>query len=220
MKLKALLILSSLIVSSAHALTVNSVTLDASKQNLLVSVTHSGGCGDHSYELVLSGCFESMPAQCNATIKHKTNDICQALITKDIKFNLRKYGLTDSYYEGAKLTIKGDHDSMASVKLPRKSQSANPVKAKGIQCKTHTGSDLVITDKQAILTTVNNEVAVYSFMDIDFRVLESLPPIYQTIYKLNDGRSIQLDFRGESKTGTGEFIRTDGSRSPEFSCKK
>lgn len=213
-------ILSGLALASisVSAVEVVSAKLDSAGENLLVTVRHGGGCGDHKYELVLKGCAESMPVQCQATIKHTTNDFCEAYLTREAKFNLKSYGLTDEYYKDAKLTIKGDQSSSAAVKLTKKAQASTTLNKGKIRCLTHTGSILKIEDNMVSLTTTEDEVNDYEIVDTDILVLESMPPVYQTTFKLDDGRSIVTDFRGNSKEGTGQFIRKDGSRSPEFKC--
>lgn len=48
-----------------------------------------------------------------------------------------------------------------------------------------------------------------------------MPPVDQTTYKLDDGRSVVTSFRGEQRTGTGYFIRLNGEASPQFkSCRR
>jgi hypothetical protein len=213
--------LVSLFSVSSQAVEILSAKLDASKTNLIVTVAHGGGCGDHSYELKMGVCLESMPVQCQATIKHMTNDFCEAIISREAKFSLKKYKLTDKYYAGGKLTITGDSKSSATVILPSgSSSSSSSSSTKGIRCTTHTGSELVITTKKVTLVTTNNDVAEYAVTDTRFVSIETMPSIDQTTLKLDDGRSIVLEFRSGSNTGTGEFIRLDGTRSPEFTCQR
>ena len=66
-------------------------------------------------------CFETMPVGCSAVVVDTTKgfDACEAMITKTVKFSLREYGLNDSYYSGAGISIEGAHDSRASIRLPR-----------------------------------------------------------------------------------------------------
>lgn len=47
---------------SVSAVEIRDAKLDAKGENLLVTVVHGGGCGEHNYKLELKGCFESMPA--------------------------------------------------------------------------------------------------------------------------------------------------------------
>lgn len=210
-------ILSGLALASfsASAVEVVGAKLDSSGENLIVTVRHGGGCGDHSYKLVLAGCAESMPVQCQATIKHSTSDFCEAYLAREAKFNLKQYGLNTSYYKDAKFTIKGDGSTSATVTLSKKELNTTSQKTR---CMTHTGLILDISGKTVNLTTTDNETTEYSIIDTKMMILESLPSIYQVIYKLDDGRSIETNFRSESKNGTGQFIRIDGSRSPEFKC--
>lgn len=211
-------ILSGLALASfsAGAVEVVGAKLDSTAENLIVTVSHGGGCGQHNYELVLSGCAESMPVQCKAKIKHITTDFCEAILTREAKFNLKQYGLNTPYYKNAKFTIVGDDNSSATVTLVTKKPEATS--SEKVRCMTHTGSILEISGKTVTLTTTSNESAEYAVVGTRVIVLESLPSIYQTTYKLDDGRSIQTSFRSGSKSGTGEFIRVDGSRSPEFTC--
>lgn len=111
---------------SATAAEVVSAKLDASKKNLLVDVRYGGGCKKHTFELQVGGCLESMPVQCSAKLVEKVEggfDPCEAIIGDTVVFNLKKYGLADSYYSKGKLTITGDKNftgkpSTATVTLP------------------------------------------------------------------------------------------------------
>lgn len=203
---------------SAQAAEVVDAKLDSTQENIIVTVRHGGGCGKHSYDLKLLGCAESMPVQCQAKLIHKSEDYCEAILIREATFNLKKYGLQDKYYANGSLTING-FESKATVVLPSGASKPKP-KAKGIQCTTHTGSDLVISDKQVILVTKDKEVATYTIVKKDFRSIETYPSIDQTVYALNDGRSIKTEFRSGLKEGKGMFIRTDGTYSPEFSCSR
>ena len=148
-----------------------------------------------------------------------TNDFCEALISREAKFSLKKYKLTDKYYQRGSLTIKGDSGSKATVTLPAASAS-NTSTVKGIRCLTHSGSDLVITNKKVTLVTKDNQVAEFQILNVQSISIETYPSIDQTTYKLNDGRSLQLEFTSGSKTGNAQFIRVDGTYSPEFFCNK
>jgi hypothetical protein len=211
-------ILSGLALASfsASAVEVVGAKLDSTAENLIVTLRHGGGCGEHNYKLVLSGCAETMPVQCQATIKHSTADFCEAILTREATFNLKQYGLNTPYYKNAKFTVVGDDNSAATVTLVAKKPETTS--AAKIRCMTHTGSILEISGKTVSLTTTSNESAEYGVVGTRVIVLESLPSIFQTTYKLDDGRSIQTSFRSGSTSGTGEFIRVDGSRSPDFTC--
>ncbi len=218
MNFKKIILFSGLALTSfsLSAVEVLEAKLDATAENIIVKVKHGGGCGKHDYKLVMHGCAESMPVQCQATIEHTTNDFCEALLVREAKFNIKQYGLNTSYYKDAKITIKGDAGSVAKVNLIKAATPATT--SSKIRCMTHTGSILEIQGNLINLTTTENENSEFTVIGKDVRFLESMPGIFQTVYKLDDGRSIQTDFREGSKEGTGKFIRIDGSRSPEFKC--
>ncbi len=211
-------IFSALIATSmsANALEILEAKLDSSSENLIVTVKHGGGCGEHDYKLVVEECFETMPLQCKASIKHTTQDFCEAIIVREAKFNLKALGLTDSYFAGALLTIKGALNTSAAVRLDSKTQPTIP--GSKARCLTHTGSTLEINDYIVGIITKDKKSQEYTIVNTDVLVLESLPPVYQTTLKLDDGRAIVTNFREGSKKGTGQFIRLDNSRSPLFEC--
>ncbi len=124
MKHLVLTALITLISTQTFAATVRGARLDASKKAILVDVTYGGGCGKHDFSLEVSGCFESMPAQCSANLIHKSQDACEALISKTVVLSLSDYKLNTRYFSKASLTITGDLDwqtkkpSAATVVLP------------------------------------------------------------------------------------------------------
>ncbi len=93
--MKTLLLSVLLISNSAFAAFVQSAKLDRSLQNLLVTVSYSGGCAEHKFELSGISCSRSMPAKCVTEIKDITEvpDYCEAFITKTVKFNLEQHGI-------------------------------------------------------------------------------------------------------------------------------
>lgn len=211
---------------ATHSQAAEVVSAKISGGDLIVTVRHGGGCGDHKYDLQMQGCAESMPVQCKAVLKHTTNDHCEALLTREAKFNLVKLGIKGDYYSNGSLTISGSNDTSATVRLPSNDSSDNDDSAadgKKIECVTHTGSILIINPAKK---TINLETTAgvkedYRIVGTDMRVLESMPPIYQNFYKMHDGRSVVTEFRSSQKTGSGFFIRLNGEYSPEFkSCRK
>lgn len=122
------LITLALLVSSfsAVAAEVKSAKLDASKKNILVDVSYGGGCKKHTFSLQLGSCMESYPVQCSAKLVESIEggfDGCEALKYETVVFNLKQYGLTDSYFSKGSLTISGDKNfsgkvSSATVRLP------------------------------------------------------------------------------------------------------
>lgn len=63
-----------------------SITDDA----LLINVSHSGGCEEHTFTLFAHNYFmESYPVQAGILMAHDANnDMCEAFLTKDIQFDL------------------------------------------------------------------------------------------------------------------------------------
>ncbi|MBL0328082.1 MAG: hypothetical protein IPP64_01355 [Bacteroidetes bacterium] len=66
---------------------------------LSVFISHSGGCKDHTFELISNGMYaKSMPPQLSLCLKHTNNeDMCKKLILKELKFNISKIK-----YQGSK----------------------------------------------------------------------------------------------------------------------
>jgi hypothetical protein len=64
---------------------------------LAVSVSHGGGCAQHSYQLVIARIWmESNPVQVPARISHDAHgDNCKALLRKDLRISL--VPLADAY---------------------------------------------------------------------------------------------------------------------------
>lgn len=204
-----------------------SAELDGAEKNILIGVRHGGGCGDHDYSLNLKGCAESMPVQCQAELVHKTNDFCEALLHRTAVINLEDAGIKGEYYSGGSLTIKGDNGSKATITLPEFATSMPPVVSSRavpqVACTTHTGSELKVfeTEKVLSLVTKMGEKNQYGIVGVEVRILESIPEVFQTRYKLDDGRTVVIEFRGKSQVGTGYFIRVSGDTSPNFpSCER
>lgn len=120
------IILALLFSVPTFAATVNSAKIDQARDTLIVSVTYGGGCEQHEFSIKLSGhCLETFPVQCAAQLIESTErpDLCEAIITESVEFELREHGLDDPYFSGAELTIYGDQNfngepSSATVSLP------------------------------------------------------------------------------------------------------
>lgn len=224
MKIIYTLALAALVSAPALAAEVRDARIEG--DTLIVDVVHGGGCGTHKYDLELRGCAESMPVQCQANLKHTSNDNCEALLHREAKFSLRKLGIKGDYYSNGSLTINGSNRSRATVTLPAFGEDPAPRPARGgrnVECVTHTGSILIIDEarKEISLETTSGETKTYRITGTDMRVLESMPPQYQSFYKMDDGRQVVTIFREGQKTGSGNFIRIGGEYSPEFkSCRK
>jgi hypothetical protein len=210
---------------------VKSVRLDAAGENLIVDVFHGGGCAKHKYELQIGACMERFPVSCSATVVDKGDpDPCEAMIYATAVFPLAKYKLNESYYSRADLNFE-TYDSSGkkktiSVTLPEANGGGGGQPGGSgssiVSCVTHTGSKLTIdaSAKSATLVATDGQTHKMRITNVDSLTLESNPPISENIYSLNDGRKIETWFRGDEKSGHGKFIRVDGSRSPEFTCKE
>ncbi len=215
------------ISTPAFGAEIVSAELDGAEKNILIGVRHGGGCGDHDYSLKMKGCAESMPVQCKAELVHKTNDFCEALLHRTAVINLEASGIKGSYYSGGSLTITGANGTEATITLPEFATPMPPVISSRAQpqvaCTTHTGSELQVFESEKVMTLVTKtgEKNQYGIVDVDIRILESIPEVFQTRYKLDDGRTVVIEFRGKSQVGTGYFIRLTGDTSPNFpSCER
>lgn len=126
MKTLILAMTLALTAFGAQAAEVLSAQIDAEGKNILVDVSYGGGCKKHTFSLKVGGCLESYPVQCTAVLVEKIEggaDFCEAIIHTTAKINLKKAGLTNSYYKGGSLKITGDKNfrgelSAATVTLP------------------------------------------------------------------------------------------------------
>jgi hypothetical protein len=61
-------------------------------ENILkLTVRYGGGCGTTRFELFTDGAFmESNPVQTNITLSFKDEDLCKALLTQELTFDLSK----------------------------------------------------------------------------------------------------------------------------------
>jgi len=82
------------------AYNVDSISL--SGDVLSVFVNYSGGCKDHSFELISNGMYaKSMPPQVSVILKHTNNgDNCRKLVMEELKFNVAALR-----YNGGKTTV-------------------------------------------------------------------------------------------------------------------
>jgi hypothetical protein len=113
--------------STAQAANIVSAKMDMLQENILVEVICGGGCRNHTFSLKLDPyCKESYPVQCSALLVQTTEgglDACRGMVKTTAVFNLKEYGLDDTYYSGASLTIRGKRsltgdETSATVDLP------------------------------------------------------------------------------------------------------
>jgi hypothetical protein len=123
--MKALAVALLITSLPSFAAVVKSAKLDAAKKNILIDVVYGGGCAKHTFTLKVGGCMETYPVRCTAKLVEKIEggaDFCEAIVSQEVKINLKAAGLTDSYYQGASLNITGDMSSngisSARVVLP------------------------------------------------------------------------------------------------------
>jgi hypothetical protein len=120
MKLALFLAVLLALPNSLDAAEVTSARLNFSTNSIDVDVRYVGGCKDHRFGLQVQGCLETSPVRCEAKLIDRTrDDFCEAILWKTASFSLAEYGLTDSYYRGATITITGDFSTKAFVVLPR-----------------------------------------------------------------------------------------------------
>lgn len=92
-------------------ISINSATIE--DDCLFISVTHSGGCEDHEYELVELPLFCGTPPlpPTALQLRHDSNDdFCEALITKVISYDLSSLQIEGENSIDISLTINGDTD--------------------------------------------------------------------------------------------------------------
>lgn len=89
-----------------------------------------------------------------------------------------------------------------------------------VNCSTNEGSSLAIDMKKKTvkLKALSGTKKDMKITGQDLMILESMPPQYQYKLKLDDGRGLSLTFPSQSTTGDGNWIRVDGTYSPDFKC--
>ena len=95
---------------------INSTTIEG--DCLFISITHSGGCEDHIYELVEMPIFCGTPPipPTMLQLRHDSNnDQCEALITSTISFDLSSLQIEGDNSIDISLTINGDNNYNESL---------------------------------------------------------------------------------------------------------
>lgn len=103
------------VVTDDTGLPNDPLTIDSARivgDAIAVVVSHGGGCGPHSYQLLIgSAWMESFPVQVRARIAHNANgDVCRALLRRQLLLDLRP--LADAY----RVSYHQEHGSV-SVQL-------------------------------------------------------------------------------------------------------
>ena len=117
---KLILLLSLVSAFATQAAEVRSARYIAAEDAVELEVSHGGGCGEHSYELVMSDyCAESYPVQCAMTLVHHNHgDYCEAYLHRTVKVSVEHLNLKDGYFNGAGITVFGDNGTKAHFSLP------------------------------------------------------------------------------------------------------
>ena len=77
---------------------------------IVLDLQHSGGCGQHNYSIEINSCQESYPVKCKAIVWDDTNDLCEAFLTREYRFELSEYNLNTDYYKGATIMFGGGNE--------------------------------------------------------------------------------------------------------------
>jgi hypothetical protein len=103
------------LMQESAPITVNAVTLEGNILSL--DVEYSGGCKDHTYELIGSkAIMKSLPAKRAIKLVHKANDdTCRELISETIKFDIRALSMTETTGSEIVLLLDGYKQSISYV---------------------------------------------------------------------------------------------------------
>lgn len=91
------------------AIAITSTAIEGN--NLLISVSYSGGCETHDFKLMSNGAImKSMPPQMNITLEHNGNgDSCRAMIEQTLVYDISE---AKSYASGTIILIlNGDREN-------------------------------------------------------------------------------------------------------------
>jgi hypothetical protein len=82
------LIMAELPATESSPVTVDSMRVQ--DQTLILNVSYSGGCEEHSFDLYFNGMYaKSLPVQANLQLYHQGNgDACRKLEMKELKFDI------------------------------------------------------------------------------------------------------------------------------------
>ena len=118
---KVLVLLSMFSAVNSSAAEIKGGRFNAKKTAIELDVAYGGGCQKHTFSLQIGSCLESQPVQCREVklIENANGDACRAYLHETIVLPLNEFGLNNSYYTGASLTINGDNKTKVTVRLPR-----------------------------------------------------------------------------------------------------
>ena len=98
-------------INTSDSFTINSANKDG--DILEVSVSYSGGCLQHSFEVIWDGIvYTDPPCYMNLIITHNSNnDTCEALITETISINLKDLIGENNYKDNCTYNIFNSNNS-------------------------------------------------------------------------------------------------------------
>ncbi len=103
------------ISQESDPITINSVLLEGN--TLILEVEYSGGCEDHSYDLIGSeGVMKSLPAKRSIKLIHHSNgDSCRELVSETLKFDIKALALNETTGSEIILLLDGTKESISYV---------------------------------------------------------------------------------------------------------
>lgn len=103
------------VMQESAPITITAATLDGNILSL--EIEYSGGCKDHTYELIGSeAIMKSLPAKRAIKLVHNSNDdTCRELISETIKFNIRAFSVTETKGSEIVLLLDGYKQSISYV---------------------------------------------------------------------------------------------------------
>lgn len=91
-----------------------------------------------------------------------------------------------------------------------------------VACVTNTRSTLSIDlgIKEAVVDSTAGDHVVIQITNVIYEPIDTKPQIDSYTFDLNDGRKILVQFTSLKNYGTGNWVRLDGTYSPNFRCTR
>ncbi len=103
------------------ALEVHSAYVDIKSKTLELGISYTGGCIEHTFDLLRNFCLKSNPMKCSAQIIDTTAEIdsCDSIVVEYVQFSLPEYGLSKDIFEDSIFYVYGsDKSNKIRVTLP------------------------------------------------------------------------------------------------------